>query len=240
VRGIPRTLIAAVAVLLLAAGLAACGGGSDSSSTASETEAAAKEQAEGGAGGGSSQAEAKNGGKTDAAKEGKSGGSQGGGGQSDSSDFVPKHHTDSGGGSAQFVKKGGDNSVQEFGDEADSSEFDAAATVLHNFYDARAAGAWDAACGYMTRSAIEGFEKITAQIKQLAGASCGEILAALVNPGAKQEMQAEAEQADARSLRFEGEQGFLLYTFEGTVYSMPMNAEDGTWKVARVSGSPLP
>lgn len=234
-------LLVAAAALLLAFGLAACGGG-DSGSTSSETEATAQEQAEGGASGGSSQSEEKNGGKKGTgAKEGKSAGSQDGGGKSGSSTttFVPKHHTDSGGGSAKFVKKGGDNSVQEFGGEADTSEFEAAATVLHNFLDARAAGAWDAACGYIAQTAREGLERLASQAKQLAGAGCGGILEALTTPEARQAMQAEAEGADARSLRFEGEQGFLLYTVEGTVYSMPMNKE-GDWKVASLAGSPLP
>jgi hypothetical protein len=237
VRGGPKTLIVALVVLLLAAGVAACGGGDSSSSTSTE---AGQTQAEGnskseGSSGGSSKKAAKSGGK-----EGKSG-SEGGEGKAGNtaSDFVPKQHHDSGGGSARFKTKGGDNSVQEYGAEADPSERDAAATALHNFFDARAEGNWDAACEYLSKGTIESFEKLAAGAKGVEGKSCGGILEALTNPAAKQVMKTEAAQADVRSLRFEGEQGFLLYTFEGTVYSVPMNKEGGSWKVASLAGVPL-
>jgi len=91
--------------MLLALGLAACGGGDSSS-------------AEGGASGGSKQGEAKSGGgggKGDGGQ--KSGGSPSNGGGA--AEFKPKPHNDSGGGSQQFRQKGGDNSIQEYGAEAD-------------------------------------------------------------------------------------------------------------------------
>jgi len=227
--------LAVVAALLLAVGLAACGGG-DSSSTA--TEAAAQEQM-----GSSSSRGASTGDKAKKGDggEGKSGGSSGEGESSSggSSNFVPKHHKDSGGGSEQFRVKGGDNSVQEFGGEADASELDEAATVLHNFLDARAAGDWAAACAYMSSGVVDSFKQLAAQGKQVKDTSCAGILEALTNPAAKQAMQAEAEQADVVSLRTEGEQAFVIYTAIGTVYAMPMANEDGDWKVASLAGTPL-
>jgi hypothetical protein len=230
-------LVAALAALVLATSLAACGGGDGSSSTAAEADG--QGQAESKPSGGASQAgDAKNG-----TKEGKSGGSTGGEGQSgssgdDSSNFVPKHHKDSGGGSRQYRVKGGDNSVQEFGGEADTSELDAAAAALHNFLDARAEGNWDAACNYMSKSAIESFEKLAAQ--QIEATSCGMLLEKLTNPAAKESIKAEAAQADVGSLRIEGERAFIIYTDTGgTIFAMPMANEDGTWKVASLAGTPL-
>jgi len=97
--------------MLLALGLAACGGGDSGS-------------AEGGASGGSKQGEAKGG---DDAKSG-GGGGMGDGGEKpggspssggEAAEFKPKPHNDSGGGSQQFRQKGGDNSIQEYGAEAD-------------------------------------------------------------------------------------------------------------------------
>jgi hypothetical protein len=239
VRGGPKTLLLALVALLLAVGLVACGGGDSSSSTAAEA-------------GGQTQPESKSSGASNKGKgdlkgsgEKKSGGSADKEGQSGSSDdsssnFVPKHHNDSGGGSAPYKVKGGDNSVQEFGEEAGSSEFDAAATALHNFLDARAEGNWAATCDYVSKNIIESVEKLAAKAKGIEDKSCAGILEKLTNPAAKPAMKAEAEQANVRSLRTEGEQAFVLYTGpDGKIFSMPMANEAGAWKVASLSGYPL-
>jgi hypothetical protein len=232
VRGGPKTLaLVALAALLIAVGLAACGGGDSSSSTTTE---ASQEQTEGK----SSQDASKQGSaKSD---EGKSDEGQAAESGPSASDFTPKPHSDSGGGSAPYRTKGGDNSVQEFGEEADSSEFDAAATVLHNFLDARAEGNWAATCEYISKTIIESVEKLAAKAKQLEDKSCGGILEKLTNPAARSAMKAEAEQANVRSLRTEGEQAFLLYTGpHATIFSMPVKNEGGAWKVASLAGYPL-
>lgn len=220
--------------MLLAAGAVACGDDDDSTST---TAATPQPQGKSTAVDGSpkretNDAKANGSGKSDGQSD-----QAGGGG---ASDFVPKQHEDSGGGSEQFKVKGGDNSVQEFGEEAEPSEFEAAATVLHNFLDARAEGDWAAACEYMSRSTIESFEKLASRATQIEDKSCGGILEKLTNPAAKQAMKAEAERADAGSLRIEGDRSFIIYTgTEGTILAMPMAKEGGTWKVASLAGTPL-
>jgi len=226
-----KTLLAALAALLLALGLVACGGG-DSSNGAASSE------------GGTQSANAESG--SDAGGSGESGGSEGAEEQSGSSspdgaaNFTPKQHNDSGGGSGQYKVNGGDNSVQEFGEEAETSEFAAAAAALHNFFDARAEGNWAAACTYMSKAIIESFEKLAANAKQIEDKSCAGILEQLMNPAAKQAMKAEAEKADVGSLRTDGQRSFVIYTgAEGTVFAMPMANEDGTWKVASLAGTPL-
>lgn len=233
-RGGPKTFAAFVALLLVAV-LAGCGGGGDSSSTAAQ------------AGAGSAEGKSDDGASKRAGAEGGDGKSSDGAGAKqqtaaagDASDFKPKRHQDSGGGSEQFKVKGGDNSVQEFGEEAGTSELEAAAAVLHNFLDARAEGNWAAACEYMSRSTIESFEKLASQAKQGQDTSCGGILAAITNPAAKAAMKAEAEKADVGSLRIEGGQAFLIYTgTEGSILAMPMANEGGAWKVASLAGTPL-
>lgn len=236
VRRVSKTLPAALAVLLVALGLAACGGSDNSDSTA--TGAGGPSQAESNSnGGGSKQGDA----KTDG-DEGKSGSVEEGAGGSggNAADFVPKHHNDSGGGSKQFEVRGGDNSVQEFGEEADTSELDAAATALHNFLDARAEGNQAAACEYLAKSVIDSFEKLVSQAKQGEDKSCAGVLETLTNPAAKKAMKAEAAQADVGSLRVEGGRSFVIYTgIAGTVLAMPMANEGGDWKVASLGGTPL-
>lgn len=245
-----KTLTAAVVVLLLALGLAACGGGDgDSSSTTTAAGAQAKKEGQ------SSGIAAKNGGAKGNGEggsgagggEGKSGGkSQSGGSGSGSgsdreaSEFTPKQHKDTGGGSKQYRAKGGDNSVQEFGREADSTEFNAAAVALHNFLDARAESNWAAACEYMSKGIVETFEKLAKQSKQIKATGCGEILQKLTNPAAKQSMKAEAAKANVGSLRTDGDRSFVIYTSIGdTILAMPMANEGGTWKVVSLAGTPL-
>jgi hypothetical protein len=226
-------LLVALAALLIAVGLAACGGGDSSSST---TTGADQGQAESKS---SQEAPTQSGANSDKRKGSDSEAKSGSSGPS-ASDFTPKPHSDSGGGSAPYKTKGGDSSVQEFGEEADTSEFDAAATALHNFLDARAEGNWAATCNYISKTIIESVEKLAAKAKQLEDKSCGGILEKLTNPAAMPAMKAEAEQADIRSMRTEGEQAFVLYTGpHATIFSMPMANEGGTWKVASLSGYPL-
>lgn len=237
VRRVPKTLAAALVALLLAVGVVACGGGDDSDSTA--TEAAGQQSQTDNGSQDTDQGNTGGSGNSDSSSGDSDGGeSQSGGG--DASDFVPKKHSDSGGGGEQFKVKGGDNSVQEFGEEADTEEFDAAAVALHNFLDARAEGNWAAACQYMSNAVIESFEKLASQAKQIEDSSCGGILEKLTNPAAAQSMKEEAEKANVGSLRIEDEQAFVIYTgIDGTVMAMPMADEDGDWKVASLAGTPL-
>jgi len=234
----PRTALLVIVILSIAFGLAACGGGDDDSGATTTAGAGSQGQAEGA---GSKQGDGSGNGDGKAGSGGSGGGSgKSGGSGSDASDFTPRQHDDSGGGSGQFRVKGGDNSVQEFGAEADASQRDAAATALHNFLDARAEGNWAAACDYMAKSVVESFEKLAAQAKQIDGTSCAGILETLTNPAAKKSMKAEAKKADVGSLRVEGDRAFVIYTgLGGTILAMPMADEDGDWKVASLAGTPL-
>ncbi len=157
-----------------------------------------------------------------------------------SEDFTPKHHNDSGGGSKQFLVKGGDNSVQEFGAEADASEFEQAAADLHGFLDARAAGDGAAACSYLSEEVAESLESLVAKAKHLKDASCAKVLGELTNPGATGELRTEAAKADVGSLRIEGDRAFLIYGGAGgAVLAMPMVNEGGAWKISSLTGTQL-
>lgn len=225
-----KTLVAALVALLLTFGLVACGGDDDSDTATTET---AEQNADGK-------------GSAGANGDGGSDDGQAPGGQDESTaeepagDFKPKRHDDSGGGSEQFRVKGGDNSVQEFGEEASEGEFEAAAVALHNFLDARADGHWAAACEYLAGDVTESLEKLAEQAKQLEEAGCPALLGKLTNPAAKQALRKEARQANVGSLRVEGDRSFVIYRgLEGTILAIPMKEEDGEWKVAGLAGTPL-
>jgi hypothetical protein len=226
-----RLLLSTLAVLA-AAWLAACGsdsptstdGGATSSPATQTTPAAKGENKKEGGGTGARSDEESAGGKKKRQEAG----------------FTPPTHHDSGGGSAQFRTKGGDNSIQEFGGEASSSEFEQAAATLHAFLDARAARAWQAACGYLASSVGEQLEQQFGEESGGGPKGCAGILSALT-AGVSSRSLREAAVADVAALRAEGNQGFLLFEgVRGATYFMPMNREDGRWRVAAIAASALP
>jgi len=153
----------------------------------------------------------------------------------------PAQHHDSGGGSAQFRVKGGDNSIPEYGEEGSPSQREEAASALHGFLDARAAGDYETACSYLAPSVIKGFEALLSRSKQAQQAprGCAAIVAGL-SERVGQAALASAAKADVGSLRTDGRRGFLLYRGRRhTNYVMPMVIEGGRWKVEALEGSEI-
>jgi hypothetical protein len=216
-RGI--ALLAAAA--LAAAGLTACGGsdsGAGESSTASESTGTAGESPNSGQAG-----------QRDGAQD--SGRSEPG--------EVSTPLKVSGGGSGQFRSKGGDNSVQEYGEESSESELEEAAEALHGFYVARAEEDWPTACTYLAASVVGQLERLASQSSQLKGKGCAGFLHAFTRP-LPAAVRRKSTIVDAGSLRTEGERSFLIYYGEERlVYAMPMTQEDGAWKVSLLAATPL-
>jgi hypothetical protein len=145
----------------------------------------------------------------------------------------------SGGGSAQFRTEGGDNSIQDFGEESDETELREAATVLHSFLVARANEDWPAACANLSKDVIKQLRVLASRSRQLAGEDCAGVLQALTPPLPAKVLR-ESTVVDAGSLRLEGERAFLIYRgAEGTVYATLMAHEDRGWKVGSLAGTPL-
>jgi hypothetical protein len=145
----------------------------------------------------------------------------------------------SGGGSGQFRVKGGDNSIQDFGEESGESELDEAATSLHDFYVARAEEDWPTACSHLSKTVAQQLEQLASQSAKLAGKGCAGLLSALTPP-LPAKVQKELTVVDAGSLRTEGGRSFLIYRgAEGTVYAISMAQEGGAWKVGALAATPL-
>jgi hypothetical protein len=224
----------AAAVTLLALGLAACGGGGGSSSTSTSAGTTAPNGARGSSGSGS---KAKT---TGAGKQEGGGGKSSGSGGGNSGSDKPIHHQDSGGGSTQYRVKGGDNSVQDFGDEASTSERDQATAAVHGFLDARANQDWTKACTYLAAPVKEQLEKAVEKSEQLKDKGCGAILEALASQADPKLLREEAAQANVGSLRVEGERAFVIFRgVEKMVYTIPMVDEDGRWLLGSIAPTPL-
>jgi hypothetical protein len=239
-----RPFAAFIAAVLVAALLAACGG-SDSDSSGSTDATSAGSSATNGspAGKDGSSRDSSQSGQDDGQGRNQPGGDRSQSGQSDDggsgSQKVATPLEVSGGGAEQFRTKGGDNSIQEYGDEGDESELQEVAEIVHGFYVARAEEKWDTACSYLAKSNIEQLEQLGEQSSQFKNSGCAPILKAFTRP-LPAAVQREITTVDAGSFRSDGEQGFLVYYGAGqTVYAMPLRAEDGTWKVAALSGSAL-
>lgn len=234
-----RPLTAFIAVLMLAVSLSACGGsGSDDSTgstgaadstTSATTPNQGGDDAQSGDSSGDSQAQG---------GDARGDGQKDDGGGSSSRDVATPLQV-SGGGSAQFRVKGGDNSIQEYGDESDESELQEVAEIVHSFYVARAEEKWDEACSYLAKPNVEQLEQLASQSPQFKDGGCGPILNAFTRP-LPASVQREITTVDAGSFRREGEQGFLIYTgAENTDYAMPLRQEEDTWKVSALSASAL-
>jgi hypothetical protein len=228
-----KTLAAALALLGAVLILSACGsgeGGSTSSTsvaTTGQSTPAAQQPSRGRAGSPQGQGVTKPKQSDAAAKDTSAG-------------FHPKPHHDSGGGGAQFERKGGDNSIQESGSEARGSEFDQAAAALHGYLDARAAGAWSAACTYLAPGLTDSLAQLTGAGGSGAKPSCPQLLATL-STGLPPAALREAAIADVGALRVKGKSAFLLFKgAHGSAYFMPMARAGGEWKVAAIAASALP
>jgi hypothetical protein len=226
-------LIAVLAATALVALLLAACGGSDSGSTGSETSAQ-----DNGSGGGTH-------GENDAGEgQQEQSGSEDGSSKNSSSDGFTAEEVEtplkvSGGGSEQFLTKGGDNSIQEYGEEKDESELQEAAEAVHGFFVARATGDWAKACSYLSQAMTEQLEQLAASSTTLKDKGCASFLEAFTSKLSASSWR-DLTTVDAGSLRQEDEQAFLVYYGPSkAVYAMPLAAEDGEFKVGALSGNPL-
>lgn len=223
-----KTTVALVVTLVVALALAACGDGGGETTAATTTtpttgDAAAKPQAQ-------------SGGHESQSQQGKGATRRGHSAPGDTSaSFTPPAHHDSQTGAAAFEVKGGDNSIQEFGAEASEAEFQQAASALHGYLDARAAGAWSAACSYL----LPDVSVSLAELGGEEGRSCPKALASL-SAGISPADLREAAEVEVAALRTEGDHGFLLvHGAAGVDYFMPMAGEGGDWKVAAIAPSAI-
>jgi hypothetical protein len=141
---------------------------------------------------------------------------------------------------------GGDNSVQEYGVEADESARTEAAIVLQAYLNARAEEDWGSACSFLAKRPAEQLERVqrsaAKQGTDLNG--CAATMALLKEDRAR--LREGATITEVLSFRGEGDvsgdPSYLIFTAPpgATLYSMPMYLEDGAWKVGLARPTELP
>lgn len=136
-------------------------------------------------------------------------------------------------------QKGGDQSVQTFGTEAQVAARVEAAANLQAFLDARAAGEWQAACSYLAASIASQLEKFGERVPNAEGVDCPQVLKGL-SAAASPSALAQATRIQVISFRVEGDHAFIVYRDPGgEVTASAMAREGGGWKLASLGGVPL-
>jgi hypothetical protein len=262
-----RKLSLALAAASCAAVLAACGGGDDSTSGTAATEATGAEstveaggsanQAAGGAGGkqagggneGSGGGNGSSGGSGGGNGNGSSGGSGGGGssGVSRGAGFrfsgEPVKHDhpapEEGSRSDGFRVPGGDNSIQEYGQEQDAGERAAAMQPIAALYRALYSGDWNEVCDtYLSANNVKQIELLAEKSPKLKGQRCADVLSGLnQTPGVK---GPDTPDGGVVSFRTEGDTGFAIYWgIDGKGYAFALKSEGGSWKLTSLAPTPL-
>jgi hypothetical protein len=227
-----KKLIALALFALLVAGLAACGGSDDSTSTQS-TQAAPSPSTT------TTSPRDDNGGGNEKQAGDDKGGS--GGGSDDSAGEDAGSNSGSGGGtSAEFRTPGGDNSIQNYGEEASSDELAEAEEAVVAYLEARAQSNWEKSCEYLAKMAREPLESLAEKSPTLKGKKCGAVIAALSAQLPKAALASPVVEGIA-AVRFKGDRGFALFHGpKGVNFFMPLVKEDGHWKAGSLAASEFP
>lgn len=132
--------------------------------------------------------------------------------------------------------KGGDNSIQRYGLEADSRERQQVASIAKGYLDAQAAGRWAEACADLFFPIRKNLEKLASSAQPLAGKGCAGAMAAIVGKRPSAERQ-EAADIHVLSLRVNGTQAFVIYRDgAGRPSNLPLVRDGGEWKVSALAG----
>jgi hypothetical protein len=224
-----RITAAAVFACLLLAG-AGCGGSGDSStSTDSETAGSAAAGKDKGSSGGATDTTA----NEDGSGSGSGSGAQG----------KDEHESSGSGGSggvdpAEFkAPKGGDDSIQTFGTEAEGDEKDAVVSAMRSFLRALAASDYAKVCAGLTASNREQLQAFLKAKKETG--NCTTVLSKVLVGGANEAKK--AANGAIYQVRVEDENAFVLFTPEGGKASyFVMKREGDEWKSTSIgSGAPI-
>jgi hypothetical protein len=221
-------VVPAAAVCALA--LAACGGGGGENTTSgAEAGAESTVQAPGAGAGGTSGKE----GNPSSGGEGKEAAPSSGGAS------ATGPGPSKGERSYAFRTPGGDNSIQEYGNEGKGGERAEATSSVEALYAAFRSGNWGEVCAkYLSAKNLEQLKLLAEKSPQVQGASCADILSRLNT--AAGEKSPDQPQGGVAALRIEGDTAFAIYRgVDGKGYALPLTRENGVWKLTALGPTPL-
>lgn len=210
--------------LACASVLVACGGGGSSTASTEQTTATVPSSETGGEGAKPQSTETHPGGGKSEKKSGS--GSESGGG------------SHAGERSASFRTPGGDNSIQEFGEEAGGSDRAKATATIRTYYSASEHKEWAKVCALLSQKNLAQIQQFASKIPKVKSKTCPGVIE-LVNaqtPGRPPDTMKGA----VVSLRVEKGDGFALYHgIDGKPYSYTLKLENGEWKLTSLGPTPL-
>ncbi len=224
-----RRLLTALALLGILAIAQGCGGGD---STSIETTASGPAETTASGQGSGNGAEAEGGSGDESGNGNGNGGGEGSssGGGAKGPGLTEKAHSDVKG---FKPPPGGDNSIQTFGAEAESTEEEEITTAMASFLRAMAARDYPAICEGLSESNRSQLEQL-AKLKKEIGSDCPSILKALlVGPTSEAKQAAEGT---VYQVRVEGEDAFVMFTpLGGTASYFVMKHDPDGWKSTTLS-----
>lgn len=124
--------------------------------------------------------------------------------------------------------------IQKVGTEAEGGERTAIVAGFHAYLDAFASGSYDVACMHLAEPIRQLLQRLGAK----QGKDCPEALSGI--PGKVKKEARRKANGKVRSVRVDGDRGHVIFSAPGAaLYQMPMDREDGEWKVGLVSAPVL-
>ena len=158
-----------------------------------------------------------------------------GGGGSSSTSSSSSTASDSGSGAgpepdAKFKTIKQTKFVLNFGKEASLEEWEAANAVVVENLKAREAGDWAAQCETLSQG---GIEEVRGTKKR---SECPEKLKVIGEPASTKQLRKDTLPGSIQVLRVKGNQGYALYNGnDGHDYAVPLEKEDGQWRVTQLT-----
>ncbi len=150
-----------------------------------------------------------------------------GGGSSSSSATSASSSSSGSEPSAQFLKSKGDGKYAKFGSEASGSELEAANVVVVKNLKAREDGDFATQCETLSLKIITGIQGVKVR------SDCATALKKLAEPlSGTKELRKDTLDGSIAAMRVKGNQAYALYHGnDGRNWAVPLEKEDGTWKV---------
>jgi hypothetical protein len=138
-----------------------------------------------------------------------------------------------------FVVPGGDNSIQNYGEEQDAEGRAAAMRPIVALYRALEGGDWTEVCStYLSAPNLKQIELLAEKSNQIKGRSCAEILGGLNQSVGRK--GPDTPDGEIVSFRVEDDTGFAIWWgIDGKGYAMPLKSEGGAWKLTALAPTPL-
>jgi hypothetical protein len=126
----------------------------------------------------------------------------------------------------------------DFGEEGSESELEEAEETLSEYLAVHSKEDWKATCDLLSKPMLDKIEHLAISSTGLEDKSCPAFLESFVVLSAPEKREGAA--IENGSLRRQGDKGYLIYYGSGeVVYAMPMDRQDGNWRVAALSAQRL-